>query len=201
MEVVNKIISKENYDFNIVDSDGNNVIMFLLKNKQYELVLEYIDKVNINHQNNDGDTLAHILVGINYLNVKEIIEYVLNNKEFIPNIKNKLGETILDKSINNNYLYTTIKILENKRFDSIDVYSFKNLYETYIKSNNYGAYSKLSNLEVILDNLEKKPLLPRMENLINLIQSNLDVIKDDINLSKTEKLDSIINLVIMEAIN
>lgn len=201
MEVVNKILSKENYDFNIVDSDGNNVLMFLLKNKQYELVLKYIDKVDINHQNNDGDTLAHILVGINYLNVKEIIEYVLNNKEFIPNIKNKLGETILDKSINNNYLYTTIKILENKRFDSIDVYSFKNLYETYIKSNNYGAYSKLSNLEVILDNLEKKPLLPRMENLINLIQSNIDVIKDDINLSKTEKLDNIINLVIMDAIN
>jgi len=201
MEVVNKILSKENYDFNIVDKDGNNVLMFLLKNKQYELVLKYIDKVDINHQNNDGDTLAHILVGINYLNVKEIIEYVLNNKEFIPNIKNKLGETILDKSINNNYLYTTIKILENKRFDSIDVYSFKNLYETYIKSNNYGAYSKLSNLEVILDNLEKKPLLPRMENLINLIQSNIDVIKDDINLSKTEKLDNIINLVIMDAIN
>ena len=201
MEVVNKIISKENYDFNVVDSDGNNVIMFLLKNKQYELVLEYIDKVDINHQNNDGDTLAHILVGINYLNVKQIIDYVLSNKEFIPNLKNKLGETILDKSINNNYLYTTIKILENKKFDSIDVYSFKHLYETYIKSSNYGAYSKLSNLEVILDNLERKPLLPRMENLINLIQSNLDVIKNDFNLSKTEKLDNIINLVIMDTIN
>ena len=81
------------------------------------------------------------------------------------------------------------------------MYSFKNLYETYIKSSNYGAYSKLSNLEVILDNLEKKPLLPRMENLVNLIQNNLDVIKDDFNLLKTEKLDNIINFVIMEAIN
>ena len=201
MEVVNKIISKDGFDFNIEDLEGNNVIMYLLKNKQYDLVLKYIDKVNINHQNKDGDTIAHLLVSINYVNVKEIIEYVLNSKEFIPNIKNKHGETILDKSISNNYLYTTIKILENKRFNSIDIYSFKNLYETYIKSSNYGKYSKLSNLEIILDNLENKRLMPRMEKLINLIQKNIDTIKDDFNLSKTEQLDNIINLVIMDAIS
>ena len=100
MDVVNKVISKENFDFKTEDENGNNVVMYLLKNKQYDLVLKYIDKVDLNHQNNDGDTIAHILVGINYVNVKEILEYVLNNKDFIPNIKNKLGETILDKSIN-----------------------------------------------------------------------------------------------------
>jgi len=201
MDVVNKVISKENFDFKTTDENGNNVVMYLLKNKQYDLVLKYIDKVDLNHQNNDGDTIAHILVGINYVNVKEILEYVLNNKDFIPNIKNKLGETILDKSIKNNYLYTTIKILEDKRFNSIDVYSFKNLYETYIKSNNYGTYSKLSNLEVILDNLETKSLMPRMEKLLKLIQNNMELIKNDFHLSKTEELDNLINLVIMETIN
>lgn len=201
IEVVNKIISKEGFDFNIEDSDGNNVIMYLLKNKQYDLVLKYISKVDINHQNNDGDTLAHILVGINYVNVKEIIEYVLNNKEFIPNIKNKLGETILDKSIKNNYLYTSIKILEDERFNSIDVYSFKHLYEAYIKSSNYGKYSKLYNLEIILDNLEDKKLLPRMENLLNLIKKNKENIKNDFNVSKTDSLDNIINNVIMDVVS
>ena len=201
IEVVNKIISKEGFDFNIEDSDGNNVIMYLLKNKQYDLVLKYISKVDINHQNNDGDTLAHILVGINYVNVKEIIEYVLNSKDFIPNIKNKLGETILDKSIKNNYLYTSIKILEDERFNSIDVYSFKHLYEAYIKSSNYGKYSKLSNLEIILDNLEDKKLLPRMENLLNLIKKNKENIKNDFNVSKTDSLDNIINNVIMDVVS
>ena len=201
IEVVNKIISKEGFDFNIEDSDGNNVIMYLLKNKQYDLVLKYISKVDINHQNNDGDTLAHILVGINYVNVKEIIEYVLNNKDFIPNIKNKLGETILDKSIKNNYLYTSIKILEDERFNSIDVYSFKHLYEAYIKSSNYGKYSKLSNLEIILDNLEDKKLLPRMQNLLNLIKKNKENIKNDFNVSKTDSLDNIINNVIMDVVS
>ena len=37
-DVVSKIISKDNYDFSIVDSFGNNVIMALLKNKYYDLV-------------------------------------------------------------------------------------------------------------------------------------------------------------------
>ncbi len=201
VEVLNRIISKDDFDFTICDEDGNNIVMCLLKNKQYDLVLKYVDKVDINHQNKDGDTLAHILVGLNYVSVKEILEKVLNDKRFILNIKNKNGETILDKSIHNNYLYTTIKILSNKRFNSIDVYSFKNLYETYIKSNNYGKYSKLSNLEIILDNLENKPLMPRMKKLLRNIYKNLDVIKSDLNVSKTENLDNIINGVIMEVIN
>ena len=201
VEVLNRIISKSDFDFTICDEDGNNIVMCLLKNKQYDLVLKYMDKVDINHQNKDGDTLAHILVGLNYVSVKEILEKVLNDKRFILNIKNKNGETILDKSIHNNYLYTTIKILSNKRFNSIDVYSFKNLYETYIKSNNYGKYSKLSNLEIILDNLENKPLMPRMKKLLRNIYKNLDVIKSDLNVSKTENLDNIIIGVIMEVIN
>lgn len=201
VEVLNRIISKDGFDFTICDLDGNNIIMCLLKNKQYDLVLKYMDKVDINHQNKDGDTLAHILVGLNYVSVKEILEKILNDRRFILNIKNKNGETILDKSIHNNYLYTTIKILSNKRFNSIDVYSFKNLYETYIKSNNYGKYSKLSNLEIILDNLENKPLMPRMKKLLRNIYKNLDVIKSDLNVSKTENLDNIINGVIMEVIN
>lgn len=201
LEVVEKIISKDNFDFNIIDSDGNNVLMALLKNKNYNLVLKYLDKVNINHQNNNGDTIMHILVTLEYASVKEIIEKILNKKDFILNTKNNLGETILDKSINNNYLYTTIKILGDDRFNSIDIYSFKNLYETYIKSNNYGKYSKLSNLETILDNLENKPLLPRMQKLLNLIYKNLDSIKSDFNLSKTEKIDNLINLAIEECLN
>ena len=192
LEVVEKIISKDNFDFNIIDSDGNNVLMAVLK---------YLDKVNINHQNNNGDTIMHILVTLEYASVKEIIEKILNKKDFILNTKNNLGETILDKSINNNYLYTTIKILGDDRFNSIDIYSFKNLYETYIKSNNYGKYSKLSNLETILDNLENKPLLPRMQKLLNLIYKNLDSIKSDFNVSKTEKIDNLINLAIEECLN
>ncbi len=199
-EVIEKVISKPNFDFNIENQDGNNVIMYLLKYKHYDFVLKYIDKVDLNHQNKDGDTLAHLLVELNYVNVKEIMEYVFVNPHFILNLKNKKGETILDKSIHNHSLYTSMKILENRRFNSIDVYSFKNLYETYIKNNYYGPYSKESNLEIILENLETKRLLPRMRRLISLIENNLDKIKRDFYESKTENLDHIIKIAIHDTL-
>jgi hypothetical protein len=67
----------------------------------------------------------------------------------MPNIKNNKGETILDKSINDRYIYTTVKILEDKRFNNIDIVSFKNLYETYIETDKYGSYAKINSEGVI----------------------------------------------------
>ena len=200
-EVVEKVLDKNIVDFNLLDEDNNNVVMNLLKNKQYNLVLKYLDNININHQNNDGETLIHMLSCINYVNVKEILEKLLNREDIDLNVKNNLGETILDKSIKNHYLYTTMKILENDKFNSIDIYSFKHLYEEYIKSSDYGIYSKLSNLEIILESMENKRLIPRMRKLIYTIEYNKEKIKRDINRSKTEKLDYIINHFVMETIS
>lgn len=201
-EVVEKVINKDNYDFNLCDSDGNNVLMRLLKAKYYDLVLKYMDSPNfdINHQNNDGDTFAHILVMINYVEVKDIINKLLDRTDFVPNIKNNLGETILDKSINNHYIYTTAKILADKRFNNINLASFKNLYETYIKSNNYGKYSKINNFTLIVDNLNNKDLGQTMTKLIKIIKNNKELIENDFFMSKTENLEIIINHVIEETI-
>ena len=199
-EVIEKIISNKDFNFNTIDEFGNNVIMILLKNKNYNLAYKYLDKVDINHQNKDGDTIMHILASINYINVKELIELVLNNQNFDLNIKNNHGETILDKSINSNYLYTSIKILEQERFNSIDVYSFKKMYDTYIKSNNYGKYSKLSNLEIIIDNMENKSLVPKLRKLLYLIQNNKITIEKEFNLSKTSLIDKLINKIIKEVV-
>ena len=199
-EILEKILYS-NIDFNIVDGNGNNIIMCLLKNKYYDLVLKYIDRVNINHQNNLGDTLMHMLFTIDYKDVREIIDYILENTEINLNIRNNLGETILDKSISKNYLYSTIKILENDNFDSIDIYSFKKLYETYIKSSNYGMYSKLSNLEIIMDSIEKKSLIPKMRKLLYLINNNKSYIKKDFDKSRIDVLDNLINTVVKEVIS
>ena len=199
-EVLENILNKD-VDFNIEDQEGNNIIMCLLKKKHYDLVFKYIDYVDINHQNKLGDTLMHMLFSIDYKNVREIIDYILENKDFNFNIKNNLGETVLDKSIAKNYLYSTVKILENDKFDSIDVYSFKKLYETYIKSNNYGVYSKLSNLEIIIDSIEKKRLIPKMRKLIYLINNNKDNIEKNFSKSKVDVLDNLINRVVKEVVN
>ena len=174
-ELVDKLLTKKLVDINTCDESGNNVLMRLLKRGQYELVLKHMKnkKLNINHQYYDGDTFAHILVSINYVNVLEIIKALVKNKEFLPNIKNNMGETILDKSINDNYIYTTVKILEDKRFNNIDVMSFLSFYKTFIKNREYGKYTKLSNLEIMVSNLENKnELLPMMDRLVNMILEN-----------------------------
>ena len=201
-DVYGSVLERGQIDLNLLDNDGNNILMRLLKNKDYDLVNKYInsDKLNINHQNNDGDTIAHILMTINYVDVKEILEKVFTREDFIPNIKNNNNETILDKSLSNHYLYMTKKILEDKRFNNIGLYSFKYLCDTYIKNSDYGTYSKLNNFDVICSSLSKKRLLPTMSKLMYQIKKDENNIKSDFINSKTECLDLIINNLIEETI-
>lgn len=199
-ELVDQLLNKKQVSINTVDEHGDDVLSKLLKYGKYALVLKHMKNKewDVNHQNNDGNTFAHILVSINYKFVLDIIQKLKKNKAFIPNIKNNKGETILDKSINDHYIYTTVKILEDVRFNNIDIVSFKNLYDTYIKTNNYGKYSRLSNLEVILDSLEDKPLLPRMEKMIKFIQNNFDLVKEEIFTNKTGTIDRMIHNLLTE---
>lgn len=202
-ELVDKILSKKKVSVNVVDRAGNDVVTKLLKARQYDLVLKYMKKKewDVNHQNLDGNTFAHYLVSINYVAVLDIIKQLRKNKNFLPNIKNKKGESILDKSINDNYIYTTLKVLEDDRFNSIDVLSFTRIIDTYIKSSAYGKYSKINNLEVILDSLDQKDgLLPVMEQMIRNIRDNLDIIKIEIMKNRSRHLESVIDQVLSEAI-
>lgn len=200
LELVEKILRKKSTNINITNDKEEDILSYLLKKGHYSLVLKLMNKKDwdVNHQNIDGNTFAHILVTKKYLEVIDIIKNLLKNKNFIPNIRNKNGETILDISINNGYIYTTLKILEDNRFNNIDLISFKNLYETYIKSNNYGVYSKMNNLEVIVDNLKDKELLPKMNKIINSIANNIEEIKKLVKEDNIKILDNIIYGVLNE---
>ena len=199
-DITDKIISKKKFDINVTDEKGNNVIQSLLNRNWFDLAEKIINskELDINHQNNEGDTFAHILVTKKYLLVMNIIKKLLKRDEFIPNIRNKKGETILDKSINNHYIYTTVKILEDERFNNIDLVSFKNLYDNYIKSNNYGIYSKVNNLEMIIDNLVNKELLPKVKTIVDSIVKDFEFIKNDVINNDTKVLDKIINNALIE---
>ncbi len=199
-ELVDEILTKKIVSINETNSNGDDVLMYLLKKGMNELVFKYMKKKdwNVNHQNNDGDTFAHILVTKKYLDVMDIIKQILKNNDFMPNIRNKKGETILDKSINNNYIYTTVKILEDERFNNIDLVSFKNLYENYIRNDSYGKYSKMNNLEIIIDSLSLKELLPKLEKLVDFIRENLDDIMKSFEKNQTKVLDDLIYGVINE---
>ncbi len=193
-DFVDKLLSKKVVSVNEKDEKGDTVLMKLLRVGRYDIVYKYMNnkEFDINHQNEDGDTFAHILVTINYVNVVDLMKQLKKNKKFIPNIKNNNGETILDKSINDSYIYTTVKVLEDKRFDNIDILSFKNLYDAYIKNKQYGKYAKIMNLEMILESLDKKNLLPRMKVLISVIKTNYDSIRNALIHDNVKVIEDII---------
>ena len=200
MEIVEKLLDKKKISINITNEHGDDILSYLLMKNYYNLVLSYMkDKEwNVNHQNKDGDTFAHILVTKNYLDVRDITKELHKKKSFIPNIRNKNGETILDKSLNKDNIYTTLSILKDKRFNNIDIVSFKNLYEKYVKSEEYGTYSKINNLDAIISNLKNKPLLPKLTQMIDTLINDSESIKNLLKQGDIKTLDSIIDKVLGE---
>lgn len=194
-EAIQLLIEKNIINVNLCDSVGNDIVTRLLKAKQYDMVLQLMKKRNwnVNNQNVDGNTFGHILAQDNSVSTIKIIEQLTKKTNFIPNIRNNKGETILDKAVNNNYICTAFKLLEDKRFNNIDILSFQRLCNACFKSNYYGKYSKLNNLEVIVTNLEKKELMPSMKQLIEEIKENMTIIKEEIMNNKSNSLESLIN--------
>lgn len=194
-EIVEKVLINNIVNINTVDTVGNSVLMRLLKARQYDLLILLMKKRNwdVNYQNEEGNTFGHILACDNSLSAIKVVEQLTQKKNYLPNIKNKNGDTALDLALNNNYLCTAFKILEDKRFNNIDIFSFKNLFNICIKNTLYGKYSKITNLEIIVENMEKKELAPRMRDLIDYIRSNIEDIKKDIMNNRFVLLESIIN--------
>lgn len=200
MQLVDFLLKKKKVSLKTIDQDGNTILMKLLKMKQYDLVEKYINDINsdINHQNNDGNTFAHLLATKDYVHTANIIKKLRRNKEFMPNIRNNEGKTILDLAISTGNLCTTLKLLEDKRFNDIDLVSFTNLYNTFVKSEEFGKYTKLMNLETIISELSKKSrLLPRVEEIISLVKKNFDIIKNELMNNKLTFMDNIVKNVTM----
>lgn len=195
IEVVEELLDNKIVNINTVDNLGNDVVVRLLKAKEYDLVLKYMKKRNwnVNHQNDEGNTFGHILATDNSISAVKIVEQLRKKKNYLPNVKNKKNETALDIALNNHYLCTAFKILEDKRFNDIDILSFKNLFNVSIKNKLYGKYSMINNLEIIVENLEKKELDSGMQNLIGMIEDNMEAIKKDFMKNHTALLESIIN--------
>lgn len=194
IELVDKLLRKKKFNINVTNENEDDVLSYLLKKGYYDLVLTHMKRKdwNINHQNKDGESFAHILVRKKYLEVLDITKELYKNKKFIPNMRNKNGETILDISLYKDNIYTAVKTLKDKRFNNIDLMSFKNLYEKYVKDEKYGTYSKMTNLEELIKNLKDKPLLPKLNKLVVTITDNMDDIKNTIKEGNIDNLDRIV---------
>ena len=194
-EMVEELVDEGIVSVNECDTLGNDLVTRMLKARQYELVLKFMKKRNwdVNHQNIDGNTFGHILALDDSVAALKVVEQLTKKKNYIPNIKNNKGETVLDRAINSNYVFTAFKILEDKRFNSIDVVSFKKLCNSCVKNTYYGKYAKLINLEIIVNNLEKKDLDTTLRCVVEEISDNMETIKTEIMKNKSLLLDSIID--------
>ena len=194
-ELAYELVNKNIVSINTLDSIGNDVVVKFLKVKQYEYVIQLMKKKNwnVNNQNDEGNTFGHILAMDNSPMAVKVVEALTKKSNYIPNLKNKRHETAMDIALNNNYLCTAFKLLEDKRFNEIDFSSFKNLFMASIENKYYGKYSKINNLEIIVESLEKKDLDSTMNDLIDCIVENLERIKIDIMNNKSYTIDAIIN--------
>ena len=194
-DVIEQLVEENAINVNLVDSVGNDVVTRLLKAKQYELVFTLMKKKNwdVNHKNEEGNTFGHVLANDNSLWAVKVVEQLNKKKNYLPNIKNKKGETIFDRAMNHHYLCTALKIIEDKRFNSIDISSFKAFCNSVMKSRDYGKYTKINTLEIIVENFEKKELDPEMTNLVDDISHHMDSIKSDIMNNNFQLLDSLFN--------
>ena len=84
-------------------------------------------------------------------------------------------------------------MIEDKRFTSIDVSSFKTLCNALIKSREYGKYTKINTLEIIVENLEKRDLEPKIAQIVENMSDNMDGIKRAILNNDSRIIDSLIN--------
>lgn len=199
-DIVEELISKNKVNINTCDNIGNDVMMKLLKYRQYNLVLSLMNKRDwdVNHQNDDGNTFGHLLASDNSIHSLKLFMKLTKKKNYIPNIKNNRNETVFDRAMKSDSVIT-LKILEDKRFDNIDILSFKKLFNTYINNTYYGKYSKLNNLDIIVCSLEKKDLLPNMRYLIEKLKENIDMIRNAIMKNNSKLLNSFINSSLIEA--
>lgn len=188
--IINNIVS-----INLQDNVGNDVMTRLLKAKQYDSVLTLMKKKNwnVNNQNIEGNTFAHVLACDNSMMAVKVAEHLTKKSNFMPNIKNNNGDTALDLALRNNQPCLAFKILEDKRFTNINMFSFRNLFNVTVSNKLYGKYSKISNLEIIVDNLEKKDLDRELKSLIKYIRNNMEAIKNTILNNRAIILDNIIN--------
>lgn len=198
-EKIGDLIFNNEINVNVIDGIGNDVVTRLLKAKQYDLVLEVMKKRNwnVNHQNEEGNTFGHILAQDDSAMAVKIMEQLTKKKNYLPNIKNNKGQTAMDIALSNHYLCTAFKILEDKRFDNIDIFSFINLLNASIKSKFYGKYSKITNLNIIVSSLEKKNLDMKVKELVDNIRKNMEAIKRDIMNNQLLLLDSIISALLI----
>jgi ankyrin repeat protein len=164
-----EMLADINYDFNALDENKNNILAYILKSphqvvEQLYSIKPYLDKIDINHQNEDGNTALMMFINFEYLHREMYTQEVLRHIKFDIFIRNKEGYTIIDKLIMKDEIQDVCEILFENNFRLID----------YIKSVKSEVFIELIKNSKIFEYVSIEPSLD--------IRKYLDKNIKDINL-------------------
>ena len=157
-----------------------SLIFELIKEGHLELVDKLLRKkiVSVSEVDEEGNT---VLMKLLKLKQYSLVSKYMTYSDFDPNHQNIEGNTFAHILAQKDYIKVAPIICKLK------------------KNKEYGKYTRLSNLEVMLSNLEKKTnLLPRMEHLVQLILNDFEEIKNEIMKNKLTSMDHILRSVLVE---
>jgi len=83
-------------DVNALDNNNENAFFLATKSENRELIAEFLEdcKVNLNHQNNQGDTVLLMLV-LNGIRNSDLVKLYLE-KGANPDLENKAGKSVIE---------------------------------------------------------------------------------------------------------
>ncbi len=179
---INDLIDSNGFDVNQKDTIGNDVVSRLVLDGFYEEALKLVNKKtwNINNININGDSIIHILGLKNNLGSMKVFNEIIKKKKLDLNIVNNNNLRSIDITISNNNLYMTLNILKKSDLNNMDEDLLKKIFNKFIYNDSYGKYSKISNLETIIDSFNHKKLSYKIRRIINKIRDNFNLIKENI---------------------
>lgn len=187
------LIKNKALDINLEDENKNNILMSLAINKDFETLLKLINNkdFDINKQNEDGDTLSHLILKSTGIKILEIYKNIKKKEDFNPHIKNKKGEGLIDIAIKTNSLRNIINVITDNKYCCMNINSFANIYENYLKSKSFGFYTKIDILDAILK-IDIKKMDLEFKKLIISLKENYELIKEELSKGKTTTLENIV---------
>jgi len=181
----------------ILDHNGKNLLFYAVEFQNLHATQFLIDKLDINHQSNSGNTVLHVAVSLGNL---EIIKLLLK-KAIDPNLKNKEGASAIFNALfllDKDNSLEIIKVLKQYKAN-IDQKDNKGLSPILIAVSNTDKKTAnyLAKLGAKTDYLSEESLEKILSNVISSSQAKeeskqqmLEIIREIKNQQKQNKIIS-----------
>lgn len=119
-EMLITMLIKKGGDFNIVDNFNYNALFYAYQNEDINVFnILMNNKINLNHKNNNGETLLTKIINEGKLSANGIYmsDRLITNELTEINSQDYHGNTALHCSVKKNNYFTTIKLLESKKIN------------------------------------------------------------------------------------